>query len=118
LLAVEELHDAHAGNVFLEIGVDAGDGGTYAAVGVADEQAEEIGDYEDEWEDGKGVKGEVMVDGKKPAGEDREEEEVVDHGDDAGGEKIVESVDIGGDAGDQAADGVARSTSWADAECG
>ncbi len=107
LFAIEELHDAHAGNVFLKIGIDAGNGGTYAAVGVADEQAEEIGDDEDEGEDGEGVEGEAMVDGKKPAGEDREEEEVVDHGDDAGGEKIVEGVDVGGNAGDQAADRVA-----------
>ncbi len=119
LFAVEELHDAHAGNVFLEIGVDAGNGGTNAAVGVAHEQAEEIGDYEDEGEDGEGVEGEATVDGKKPAGEDREEEEVVDHGDDAGGEKIVEGVDVGGNAGDQAADRVAvEVASWADAECG
>ena len=107
LFAVEELHDAHAGNVFLEIGVDAGDGGTYAAIGVAYEHAEEIGDDKDEGEDGECVEGEAMVDGKKPAGEDREEEEIVDHGDDAGGEEVVEGVDVGGDAGDQAADGVA-----------
>src|SRR5882762_2394700 len=91
LFAVKELHDAHAGNVFLEEGVDAGDGGSNAAIGIANELAENHGDDEDAGEDGK----------------DHEEEEVVDHGDDAGGEEIVESVDVGGDAGNQAADGIA-----------
>ena len=34
--AVEELHDAHAADVFLEEGVDARDGRADAAIGVAD----------------------------------------------------------------------------------
>src|SRR5258707_5787536 len=38
--AVEELHDAHAGNVFLEECIDARDGRADAAIGVAYELAE------------------------------------------------------------------------------
>src|SRR5437879_1868771 len=39
--AVEELHDAHTGNVFLEERVDAGDGRADGAIGVAGGVAEE-----------------------------------------------------------------------------
>ena len=46
-LAVEELHDGHAGDVLLREGVDAGDGGALAAVAVADVLAEDAGDVED-----------------------------------------------------------------------
>ncbi len=55
----------------------------------------------------KRVQGEPPIDLKKHGGHDREKEEIVDHGDDAGGEEIVESIDVRGDASDQAADGVA-----------
>ena len=34
-------------------------------------------------------------------------EDVVEDGEDAGGEHLVEGVDVGGDAGDEAADGIA-----------
>ena len=68
LLAVEELHDAHAGDVFLQVGVDAGDSGADAAVGVANEFAEEISDDEDEGENGESVEGEFVIDGEKTAG--------------------------------------------------
>src|SRR5438552_14030791 len=59
--AVEELHDAHAGNVFLEESVDAGDGGADAAVGVAHELAEDHGYDQDAGEDGESVQGEAAV---------------------------------------------------------
>jgi hypothetical protein len=36
-----------------------------------------------------------------------EDEDVFEDGEDAGGEHLVERVDVGGDAGDEAADGVA-----------
>ncbi len=47
LLAVEELHDGHAGDVLLREGVDLGGGGALAAVAVADVRAEELGGVED-----------------------------------------------------------------------
>ncbi len=72
LFAVKELHDAHAGNVFLEKGVDAGDGGSNAAIGVANELAENHGDDEDAGEDGKGVEREAGVDLEEQAGHDHE----------------------------------------------
>ena len=37
----------------------------------------------------------------------RKHQHVAEDGDEAGGEEVVQHVDVGGDAGDQAADGVA-----------
>ena len=53
LLAVEDLHDAHAADVFLQESVDARDGGANAAVGFAHEVAENIGHQQDERQGGK-----------------------------------------------------------------
>ncbi len=101
------MHDAHAGYVFLEECVDARDGGTDAAIGVADELAENHGDDEDAGENRKRVECETLVDFEQQAGHDDEKKEVVDHGDDASSEEIVEGIHIRGDARDQPADGVA-----------
>src|SRR5438046_1636475 len=109
-LAIEELHDAHAGDIFLEERVDAGDGGADAAISVAHEFAENHGDDKDAGEDGKSVQSKAAVDLEEQHGHDHEEEEVVDHGNDAGGEKIVEGVDVRGYARDQTADGDRKST--------
>ena len=52
--AVEELHDAHAGDVLLRKGVDFGGGGTLRAVAGADCLTEDAGGDEDERDDGEG----------------------------------------------------------------
>src|SRR5262249_38777664 len=96
--AIEELHHGHAGNVFLEEGVDAGDGRAYAAIRVAHELTENHGDDEDARQDGQRVHGQAGVDFEEQAGHDREQEEVVDHGDHAGSEEIVQGVNVRGDA--------------------
>src|SRR5262249_11515174 len=100
-------HHGHAGNVFLEEGVDAGDGRAYAAIRVAHELTENHGDDEDARQDGQRVHGQAGVDFEEQAGHDREQEEVVDHSDHAGSEEIVQGVNVRGDARDQAADGIA-----------
>jgi hypothetical protein len=107
LLAIEELHDAHPGDVFLQERVDSRDGGANVAVGVAHVMAEEEGDDQYAGEYGKGIESEAPIDFEKHGGHDGEEEEIVDHGDHAGGEEIIEGVDVSGYAGDEAADGVA-----------
>ena len=61
LLAVEDLHDAHAGDVFLQEGVDAGDGGADAAVGVANELAKYVSDQQDQRQGAKGGQGELPI---------------------------------------------------------
>src|SRR5216684_762515 len=105
--AVEELHDAHAGNVFLEECIDARDGRADAAIGVAYELAENHGDDEDAGKNGESGQRQPRIDLEKQGGHDHEEEEIVDHGDDAGSEEIVEGVHVRGHAGDEAADGIA-----------
>src|SRR5215472_8421485 len=49
----------------------------------------------------------MSIDFEQQASHDREQEEVVDHGDDSGGKEVVERIDIGGNASYQAADRVA-----------
>src|SRR5260370_39235021 len=105
--AVEELHNAHAGNVFLKKSVDAGNGRANPAIGVADELAKNHGDDEDAGQDGKSIERKAAVDLEEQSGHDHEEEEIVDHGNDAGGEEIVEGIDVRGHARDQPADGIA-----------
>src|SRR5437879_5320540 len=77
-LAIEELHDAHSENIFLEERVYAGNGRADAAIGVATEVAENPGDSEDAGEDGKSVQRKAAVDLEEQHGHDHEEEEVVD----------------------------------------
>ncbi len=103
----EELHDAHAADVFLQEGVDARDGRADAAIGVADFVAEDPGGHEDERHHREGGQRQAPVHVQHDEDEDDQQEGIVDHGGDAGGEEVVERVDVGGDAGDQAADGAA-----------
>src|SRR4029077_12706126 len=83
------------------------DGGADVAVGVAHVMAEDEGDDQDAGQYSESVEREAPIDFEKHGGHDGEKEEVVNHGDHACGEEIVEGVDVGGDAGDQPADGVA-----------
>ena len=106
-LAIEKLHHAHARDVFLEEGVDAGNGSADAAIGVADVFAENQRDQQDAGQDGESIHSQMGVDFEQQASHDREEKKVVDHGDDTGGKEVVERVDVGGDTGYQAADWVA-----------
>src|SRR5205823_6673064 len=107
LLPVEELYDAHAGDIFLEERVDPRDGGADAAVRVTHIFAENQRDHQDARQDGESVEREARINLEKQPGHDCKEEEIVDHGDHAGSEEVVQGVDVGGDASDQAADGVA-----------
>ena len=54
LLAIEELHHAHAADVFLREAVDARDGGAHAAVALAHVLAEDARDEQDEGQHGEG----------------------------------------------------------------
>src|SRR5258708_777665 len=101
--AIEELDHAHAGNVFLKKSVDAGNGLADAAIRVADEFAKNHGDDQDAGKHRKRIEGKTAVDLEEQAGHDHEEKEVVNHGNDAGREEIVEGIDVRGDARDEPA---------------
>ena len=106
LLAVEELHHAHAGDVLLGEGVDPGGRGALPAIADADAAAEDSGDEDDRRND------QQRDDGQRPAHAQHDDNngdqgdgvlEDIEH---AGGKHLVERVDVGGDAGDEPADGI------------
>ena len=68
--------------------------------------AEDAGDDEDERQHGEGEQGQPPVDLEHEGGHENEVEEVIDYGQHAGGEHFVDGVYVGGDAGDEASDGV------------
>ncbi len=103
-LAIKELHDAHPADVLLQERVDAGDGGADAAVGVAHPVAEDPRRQKDEGHHRKRRQRQPPVHLHHDEDEHQQQEGVVDHRRDTRGEQIVEGVDVGGDAGDQAAD--------------
>ncbi len=104
-LAVEELHDGHAAHVLLHIAVDAGDGGADTAVALAHMVAEDAGDVKDDRDDGQRQQGERPAHLQHDDDDEGEDEDVFEDREDARGEHLVERVDVGGDAGDEFADG-------------
>ena len=105
-LAVEELHDRHAGDVLLGEGVDAGSGVALAAIAVADVAAEDAGDVEDGRDDRDGEQRQRPAHAQHDDDDEGEDEDVLEDGEHARGEHLVERVDVGGDARDELADGV------------
>ena len=106
LFAVEELHHAHAGDVFLRKAVDARNGGAHAAIALAHVVAEDARDDENQRQHGEGQQRQPPTDGEHDSGHDGEHEEVVHDGQNAVGEHVVDGVHVGGEARDQAADGM------------
>ena len=106
LLAVEQLQHDDAGDVFLQVGVDLGDGDANAAVAVADLAAEDRGGVEDERQHGEGDQRQPPAHVQHDDENAQQDEDVFEDRDHAGGEHFVQRVHVAGDAGDQAADRV------------
>ena len=106
LLAVEELHDSHAGDVLLGEGVDAGGGVALAAIAVADVAAEDTGDIQNGWDNGDGQQGERPAHAQHDDDDEGQNEDILEDGEYARGEHFVERVDVGSYPGDEPADGV------------
>ena len=102
LLAVEQLHHAHSAYMLLGGGVDAGDGGADAPVGVAHMFAEDAGDPKDKGQHGKGDQGQPPVHAQHDDHDEDENENILENGKDAGSEHLVQRVHIAGEPGDQA----------------
>ena len=64
-------------------------------------------DEQDEREDGEGQQGEPPAHAQHDEDDAGENEDVLEDGEDAGGEHLVEGVDVGGEPRDQPADGIA-----------
>ena len=106
LFAVEKLQHHHAGDVLLQIRVDAGNGGADAAVRVAHRLAKDHGRPEDQRQHGKGDQREPPAHPQHDDDDSGEHEDVFKNRHHAGGKHFVQRVNVRGDAGDQAADGV------------
>ena len=103
LFPVEQLHDAHAADVFLQERVDARDGRADAPVGVAHAIAENPGGDHDQRQHGEGGQRQAPVHLHHDRADAKQHDGVVGHGGDARGEQIVERVHVGGHARHQAA---------------
>ena len=93
-LAVEDLHDAHAADVFLQERIDARDGGADPPVGVAHAVAEDPGCDHDQRQHGKGGQRQPPVLPHHHRADAQQHDGVVGHGRDTGGEQIVQRVDV------------------------
>ena len=106
LLAVEQLHHAHAADMLLRVGVDAGDGGANAAVGLAHVFAENPRDDQDEGQHGERDQRQPPVHPQHDEDDSREHENIFKNGEHAGGEHFVQCVYVAGKSRDQAAHGL------------
>ena len=107
LLAIEKLQHHDAADMLLQIGVDAGDGHANAAIALGDGPAEERRREHDQRQDGYHDRGQRRAELEHGEDDEAESEQVAQDGHEARGEELIEDVDIGGDARDKAADGIA-----------
>ena len=103
LLAVEELQHHHPGDVFLKIGIDAGNGCADTAIGVAHRFAKDHRRPEDQRQHGKGDQGEPPVHPQHDQEDSGEHENVIKDRNYAGGKHFIQRVHVAGNARDQAA---------------
>ena len=106
-LAIEKLQHHDSGDVLLQVGVDLGDGHADAPVALRHAAPENQRGADYERHGGHQDAGEQGAQPVHDGDDETEHQKVAQDGDEAGGEQIVEHVDVGGDAGDQAAHGVA-----------
>ncbi len=101
--AIEKLQHYDAGDVLLQVGVDSGDGHADAPVALRHAAAEDHGHQDDQRHGAEHDAGEQRAQPEHDGDDEAQHQHVAQDGDQAGGEQVVEHVDIGGDAGDQAA---------------
>src|SRR5665213_262571 len=107
LLAVEELHDGHAGDVLLGGGVDLCGGRALAAIAVADVVAEELGVVKKRRDDRQRKDRQRPAHPQHDADDPGQRKHILEDGEHAGGEHVVQRVDVGCHARHQPADRVA-----------
>jgi hypothetical protein len=107
LLAIEELDHAHTGDVFLRKGIDARDRRADPTVGIPDTFPEDAGNEDDDRQDGEGDEGEPPAHAQHHEDDAEQDEYVPEDFEDPGGEHLIKGVHVGGETGDEAADGVA-----------
>ena len=104
VLAIEKLQHDHAADVFLQIRIDAGDGGANAPVRITHFVAEELGRHYDKRQHRECNQRQLPVHAQHNSQNSQEHEQVFKNRDHAGGEHFIQCVHVGGNARDQAAD--------------
>ena len=107
LLAVEELHHLHPGDVLLEIRVDASDAHAHGSERLPNLQTEHDRRDRENRHDEERHQGEAGVDEEQRHGEAQHLEQIGDERDDACREHLVHVLDVVGGARDEAPDRVA-----------
>ena len=106
-LAPEELHRRHASDVFLQERVDASDPKPNGPIGLAHVRPEPLGHEHDQRQHREGEQREPPVHHDQHDHDANEREDVAEDRDDAGGEEIVQDIDVGRHSSHQTADGIA-----------
>ena len=106
LLAVEKLQHHHAGYVLLQVGINAGNGRADSPVRIAHRLAEDQGGPEDQRQHGKGNQRQPPFHPQHDRDDSHQHEDVLEDGDHAGGEHLVQCVNVRGYARDQPPHGV------------
>src|ERR1041385_6750954 len=105
-LAVEKLQHHDAGDVLLQVRADAGNGNANAAVALGDTAAEDHRGQDDQRHHGQHDRGEQRAEAEHDGEDEEKHQNVAEDVHKAGSEQVVEHVDIGGDARDEAANGI------------
>ena len=103
LLSVEQLQNHHAGDMFLQVGIDTRNGYANSAVGVAHLVAENLRGPEDERQHGEGDQRQLPIHAQHDHQDPDQDKNILENRDHAGGKHFVEGINIRCDAGDQAA---------------
>jgi hypothetical protein len=93
-LTAVQLHGAHAGDALLQEGVDAGDPGADAAIGLAHVAAEPLRDQQHQRQHRERRERQPPVHPHQHHHDAGQREHVAEHRDDARGEELVEHVDV------------------------
>src|ERR1035437_3310144 len=94
VFAVEALNDTHTGNIFLEIGIDDGDGHSDLNEGLFGMFLPDPEDQDQKGQDPHGSEGQDPVLLKKPEDNNRQAENVGQNGEEALGQKILKGSDV------------------------
>ncbi len=106
-LPPEELNDAHPRDALLQIGVDSRDARTNVAIRFAHFGAKDVRRPVDERDHPERRERQPPILGDHQDADGQQREQIAKSGDDAGGEQLVERLDVGRHARDQAPDGIA-----------
>jgi hypothetical protein len=106
-LAGKELDDGHAGKGFLQVGIEARQPVTDAAVVAPRLEAEEVHRHAEHRHQRQRHQGQAPVDGEHDGDDAEQRGDVHENRQGAGGEHFVDHVDVGGQPGHQATDRVA-----------